>query len=51
MRSAMPNAGSLQTTLQIQKIQKIQKFLDSWCVLLVEGLLEVRKVTLSRDSS
>jgi hypothetical protein len=51
MRSAMPRAGRWPTTLQVQKIQNIHKFQDSWRVLLVEGLLEVRKVTFSRDSS
>ncbi len=51
MPAAMLCAGLLPTTLQVQKIQKIQKFQDSWCVLLVEGLLEVRTVTFSRDSS
>jgi hypothetical protein len=48
MRSAMQCAGRRPTTSQVQKIQKFQ---DSWRVLLVEGLLEVRKVTFSRDSS
>ncbi len=51
MPAAMPSAGRRPTTLQIQKIQKIQKFQDSWCVLLEEGLLEVRTVTFSLDSS
>ncbi len=47
----MPRAGRQPTTLQVQKTQKIQKFQDSWRVLLVEGLLEVRTVTFSSDSS
>ena len=51
MRTAMPRAGRRPTTSKVQKVQKIQKFQDSWRVLLVEGLLEVRKVTFSSDSS
>ncbi len=38
----MQRAGRQPTTLQVQKIQKIQKFQDSWRVPLVVGLLEVR---------
>ncbi len=48
MPAAMPRAGRRPTTLQVQKNQKFQ---DSLRVLLVEGLLEVRSVTFSRDSS
>ncbi len=51
MRSGMQRAGRLPTTLQVQKVQNIQKFQDSWRVLLVEGLLEVSKVFFSSDSS
>ncbi len=51
MRSAMPRAGRRPTTLQVKKIQKIQKFQDSCRVLLVEGLSEVKTVPFSRDSS
>ncbi len=47
----MPRAWRQASTLQVQKIQKNQKFQDSWRVLLVEGLLEVRKVTFSRVSA
>jgi hypothetical protein len=45
MLSVMQRAGRLPTTLQVQKIQNIQKFQDSWRVLLVEGLLEERTIT------
>jgi hypothetical protein len=45
----MPYAGRQQRPsslkVQVQKVQKVQKFQDSWCVQLVEGLLEVRKVS------
>ncbi len=51
MPATMPRSWHRPTTVQVQKIQKIQKFQDSWRVLLVEGLLEVRTVTFSRDSS
>ncbi len=51
MPAAMQRVGRRPTTLQVQKIQKIRKFQDSWHVLLVVGLLEVRTITFSRDSS
>ncbi len=43
----MQRAWRQPIILQVQKIQKNQKFQDSWRVLLVEGLLEA----FSRDSS
>ncbi len=51
MPAATPRATRQPTTLQVQEIQEIQKFQNSWRVLLVEGLLEVRTITFIRDAS
>ena len=47
MHSVMQCSWPLPITLQVHKIQEIQKLQDSWHVLLVEGQLEVKTVTFS----